>query len=509
MKSAQSVVAVLFAVGVLGLDLASAGATESAAAAVPPTFAKDVAPILFDNCVSCHRPNEVAPFTLTSYDDAKKRARTIAKVTERRFMPPWKPAEGHGEFVGVRRLTDAQIDTLKAWADAGAPEGDPAQTPALPKFADGWLLGEPDMVVSMPESFTIPAEGNDVYRCFVLPLNVDEDKYVEAVEFRPGNRKIVHHALFFLDTTGRGRELDAEEDGPGYTRMGGPGFPPTGSLGGWAPGYVPNRLPEGVARRIKAGSDLVLQLHMHPSGKQESERSSIGIHFAKKEPKKLFASIPRAIRRFDIPPGDNNHVLRSENELPIPGDLIGITPHAHLLCKEIKVDATLPDGTPQPLIWIKDWDFNWQGEYQYAKPVHLPAGTKVAMEFRYDNSSDNPAQPSNPPRRVTWGEQTTDEMAIIFYHVLIDPSIDDMLRTAIIQRAKQDGIAGGRPRAEGAGAGANSNDAPRRGNNNGGDEGWLMRRLIQRFDKNDNGKLDPDERREAMKAFGNREETTK
>lgn len=481
----------------VGLTSHASAAPSVAAVSEAPTFAKDVAPILFDNCVSCHRPNEVAPFTLTTYDDARKRAKTIAKVTEDRFMPPWKAVEGHGEFVGARRLKEDQIKTLRAWADAGAPEGDAKLTPPLPKFPEGWQLGEPDLIVSMPETFTIPAEGRDVYRCFVLPLNVDEDKYVQAVEFRPGNRKVVHHALFFLDTTGTARELDAKESGPGYTRMGGPGFLPTGALGGWAPGYMPHWLPDGVARRIKKGSDLVLQVHFHPSGKEEADRSTIGIYYAKQPPKKLLASIPRAIRKFELPAGDAEVKLHDERALPLAADLIGITPHAHLLCKEIKVDAKTPDGKSQPLIWINDWDFNWQGEYQYAKPVHLPAGTKISMDFRYDNSAKNPAQPSAPPRAVRWGEQTTDEMAIVFFQVLVDPATEEWFRQ----------LAGGnRARAAAGGAGDTkpAKDAPA-GETPAAREG-LMKRLLERFDKNKDGKLDEAERREAMESIQKRGE---
>jgi mono/diheme cytochrome c family protein len=463
-------------------DKPAGGAAGAGAAASgkSPTFAKDVAPILFDNCVSCHRPGEVAPFTLTDYEDARKRAKTIARVTEEKFMPPWKAEPGHGEFLSERRLTDKQVKTLRAWADAGAPQGDPKKTPKLPKFADGWQLGEPDLVVSMPETFTVPAEGNDVYRCFVLPLGLEEDRYVEAVEFRPGNRKIVHHALFFLDDSGKARELDAQEDGPGYSRMGGPGFTPSGTLGGWAPGYMPERLPAGVARSLKAGSDLVMQTHFHPSGKAEGERSQIGIHFAKTKPKKLLASIPQAIRKLDIPAGEKDYRVSNEFELPLAAELIGITPHAHLLCTEIKVDATLPAGKQLPLIWIKDWDFNWQGQYQYKQTVRLPRGTKVKVEFAYDNSAENPAQPSNPPQRVTWGEQTTDEMALVFYQVLVDPRLETLFL--------------GRGGRGGSGMGKDG-DKPRRG-------GGLMQRALDRFDKNKNGKLDPDEQREAMDALG-------
>lgn len=463
--------------------LAFAGAAFAlcvSAGANPPTFSRDVAPILYNNCVACHRAGEVAPFTLTSYQDAHKRAKTIAKVTEQRFMPPWKAEKGHGDFLGERRLTDDQIKTLRAWADGGAPEGDPKETPALPQFADGWQLGQPDMVVSMPETYTLRAEGRDVYRCFVLRLNLKRDQYVEAVEFRPGNRKVVHHALFFLDTTGKARELDANDDGVGYSMMGGVGFVPTGGLGGWAPGYTPRRLPSGIARRVEKGSDLVLQIHFHPSGKEELERSTIGLYLAKKAPEKLLATFPRAIRRLDIPPGDSNYTIEQENVLPLKADVIGIIPHAHLLCKEIKVDATLPDGKPLPLIWIKDWDFNWQDQYLYKDVQHIPAGTKVKMSFRYDNSDQNPAQPSDPPRRVRWGEQTTDEMAIIFYQVLIDPGMEEAFRTMLAGR--------------------------RNAGRNPGQSGPLSKWLLERFDKNKDGKLDQDERREAMESFeGGRE----
>jgi hypothetical protein len=398
--------------------------TSVSRAETPPTFSKDVAPILFDNCVSCHRANEVAPFRLTSYEDARKRAKTIAKVTGDRFMPPWKAEPGHGDFLNVRRLSDEQIKTLKAWAEAGAPEGDAGKTPALPKFYDGWQLGEPDLVVTMPETYTLRAEGPDVYRVFVLPLNLTEDKFVSAIEFRPGNRKVVHHALFFLDNTGAARKLDAADPGPGYSIMGGVGFAPAGGLGGWAPGYQPTFLPDGIARKIRANCDLVLQLHMHPSGRPEKERATLGLHFSKKKPEKIIATIPSMIRAINMAPGDADYKLHRETVSPLPGELIGITPHAHLLCKEIKADATLPDGKQIPLIWIKDWDFNWQGEYRYTKPIHIPAGTKFTMDFRYDNSANNPAQPSTPPKRVRWGEQTTDEMAIIFYQVLVDPDFD-------------------------------------------------------------------------------------
>lgn len=398
-------------------------ATPAGAAASPPepvTFAKDVAPILFGNCATCHRPGEVAPFPLLSYKDAKRRAGQIADVTGSRFMPPWLPTAGHGDFAGERRLSDAQVATLRAWADAGAPEGDPKDLPPAPTFTEGWALGEPDLVVRMPDKYTLKAEGRDVFRVFVFPLNLTEDKYVTAIDFRPANRKVVHHALLFTDSRGQARQLDARDPGPGYGRGGGGvGISPTGGLGGWAPGVTPRHLPDGVARVLTKGSDLVVQVHFHPSGKEEHERSTVGLYFAKKEPQRLAFSLPKGMRRsqLDIAAGKKDFAMTDSFTLPTEANVVGIFPHAHLLCKEIKVDATLPDGRQQPLIWIKDWDWNWQDEFRYTSNVLLPAGTRIDQRYVFDNSADNPRNPNQPPKRVTWGEQTADEMAITFFIV--------------------------------------------------------------------------------------------
>jgi mono/diheme cytochrome c family protein len=400
---------------VLLCGASAARAVQSPAA----TFTKDVAPILFANCASCHRPGEVAPFSLLTYQDAKRHASQIADVTESKFMPPWLPVDGHGEFQGTRRLTESQIKTLRAWSDAGAPEGDVKDLPPTPKFSDGWSLGEPDLVVKMPEKYTLRAEGRDVFRVFVIPLNLDKDQFVRAIDFRPGNRKIVHHALFFLDSTGQARKLDAEDKEPGYSRSGGIGFMPTGGLGGWAPGVTPRFLPDGIARKLNRGSDLVVQMHFHPSGKEEVEQSTVGLYFTKKEPERLALSFPKPFNRsqLNIPAGAKNFVMEDSFTLPIDFDVTGIFPHAHLLCKEIKVDATLPDGKKIPLIWIKDWDWNWQDEFIYNKNIKLPRGTKIDQKYVFDNSAENVHNPSNPPKHVTWGEQTADEMAITFFLV--------------------------------------------------------------------------------------------
>jgi mono/diheme cytochrome c family protein len=402
------------------------------------TFTKEIAPLVFKNCAQCHRPGEVAPFPLLSYADVQKRAKTILAVVEKRLMPPWKPEPGVGEFHDARRLSDSEIALFKRWVGDGTPEGDLADLPPAPKFSDGWQLGEPDLVVKMAKPFTVPAEGRDVFRCFVIPLDQTEDKQVSAVEFRPGNRKVVHHALFFLDTSGRARQLEAKEEEPGYPSVGGVGFLPSGGLGGWAPGAFPRFLPKGIARPLRKGSDLVLQLHLHPTGKREVEQSTLGIYFSKEPAKRLTFGFPIASRAIDIPPGEKAYVVKSSWTLPADVEAIGVTPHAHYLCKEMKANATLPDGTTRGLIWIKDWDFNWQGQYQYKEAIPLPKGTRVSFEYTYDNSDGNPRNPSSPPKRVTFGEETTNEMAFLFLMIVPQRATDlPALRLEALRAATQ------------------------------------------------------------------------
>ncbi len=389
---------------------------SASARAATPTYAHDIAPIVYDNCISCHRTGEVAPFSLTHYEDVKKRAGQIASVTATRYMPPWKPEENFGHFIGERRLSDAQIKLIADWAAAGAPEGDPKDLPKMPEFPSGWTLGEPDQVVKMSVPFRLPADGHDQYRAFVLPLNNTETQFVSAVEFHSDNRKIVHHALFFLDTNGAAaaKEAASKDGNPGYAAFGGPGFLPTGGLGGWAPGAIPKLLPDGWGRPVKKGSDLVVQLHLHPDGKEETETFSMGIYYAKVPTQHIVAGGNAHNLHISIDPGDKDYVVTAQYKVPVNVDMIGITPHAHLICREMKATATLPDGKQIPLIWIKDWDFNWQGTYQYADPIKLPAGTVVDMRYTYDNSADNIHNPNTPPKRVHFGEQTTDEMAFLF-----------------------------------------------------------------------------------------------
>jgi peroxiredoxin len=398
--------------------------TDAKSQAGKVTYSRDIAPILDANCVACHREGQIAPFSLTSYIDAAKHAKLISDVTGTGYMPPWKPAEGFGHFLGEHRLSGREIDLLKSWADAGAPQGDASDLPALPKFASDWALGTPDIVVKMPEAFTVPAGGKDIYRAFVAPINVPDDCYVAGIEFKPGAPTVVHHCILYLDTTGAARKLDEADPGPGYVSFGGPGFTPSGGLGGWAPGATPSLLPEGIGRVLRKGSDVVFQMHYHPDGREHTDQSTVAIYLQKKPVKQVFASFMLATRDLDIPAGDANYTRHITVTLPSDLTLIGIVPHMHLLGRDMKVVATTPDKKEIPLIWIKDWDFKWQGQYQFAEPIKLSKGTVISMTAKYDNSDANPDNPSDPPKRVTHGEQTTDEMCICFVDFLANNQME-------------------------------------------------------------------------------------
>lgn len=379
-----------------------------------PTFADDVAPILHRHCVTCHRPGEVAPFPLITYEDAKKRAGFISQITAEGKMPPWKAEPGYNRFHDERVLTPMEKDTLKAWAASGAEPGDLTKAPRLRTIENGWRLGKPDLVLEMPADFTVPAGGNDLYRCFVLPTGITEDKTVSAIEFRPGNHRVVHHGLVFLDKSGQARALDAKDREPGYGTFGGPGFLPTGGLGGWAPGNIPRRLPEGLGRLLPKGADVVLQLHYHPSGKEEKDRSRVGIYFTPTPAREIVAMVPLLTRDIQIPAGEKRYHRHVEFTTPETLRVAAVTPHMHLLGKEMKVRAVTPQGKEIPLIWVKDWNFNWQDTYQCRELVEVPAGSKLMMDAWYDNSADNPLNPSVPPKPAKWGEQTQDEMCLCF-----------------------------------------------------------------------------------------------
>ena len=402
--------------------LLAAGALCLHGASHTPTFNEDVAPIVFQHCASCHRAGEAAPFPLTGYADVKKRGAMIAAVTQSRFMPPWHADAEYGDFADARRLTTEQITTLASWVKTGMPEGDPKKAPALPVFTEGWQLGKPDLILTMPAGFDLPASGPDIYRNFVLPLNLPEERWVRAVEFRPSARKVVHHALFFVDPSGDARKKEGKDGKPGFAGMGAGRSARGGSLGGWAVGASPQFLPSGLAFDLPAHSDIVIQTHFHLTGKAEQERSTLGIYFAPRPPEHrlLGIQLPALFgvgAHVDIPAGEKRYVVKDSFTLPVDVKVYGAGAHAHYLGKELKATATLPDGTRKGLLWIKDWDFNWQDQYFYREPFVLPRGTRIDGEVSWDNSAENPHNPSNPPREVRWGEQSTDEMGSVSLRV--------------------------------------------------------------------------------------------
>jgi peroxiredoxin len=414
---------------------------EAAAAARtgPVTYYRDVLPILQNRCQSCHRPGEVGPFSLMTFRDAVRWASDIKEYTRIRQMPPWKIAAGLA-FHNDRRMPAQEIAALAAWVDGGTPQGNPKDAPPAKQFPQGWQLGQPDLVLTVPDGFQVGPTGKDVFRCFVLPTNLPEDRHVGAVEVRPGNPRIVHHSLLFIDTGGHGRRLEqlaqakqAEKDphtgavaldrGPGYSVTMGVGFVPQGGVGGWAPGQVPRYLPDGYGYFLPKGADVVMQVHYHRNGRLEKDRTQVGLYFAKKKDCKpiqggtLFGSqggIGALRLFFSIPAGAEHFKLTGEAWAKDDCTLFVITPHMHVLGKEIKVTLTPPAGKAQTVLAIKEWDYNWQESYAFKEPLRVPAGSRLEVEAYYDNSEGNPNNPFSPPRLVTFGEQTTNEMCFVF-----------------------------------------------------------------------------------------------
>lgn len=403
------------------------------------TYYRDVLPILQKNCQSCHRPGEAGPFSLMTYRQAVNWAEDIKTYTQNRQMPPWRPSEGL-PLLNQRKLEDRDIATLAAWVDGGTPAGDPKDAPPPPTFSEGWQLGPPDLVLTVPGEMQLGPVGKDLFRCFVLPTSLGEDRYVAAVEVRPGNPRIVHHALLFVDTTGAGRRLEKaaqqkeaqqpprdEHDGPnldrgpGYTVSMGVGFLPKGGLGGWAPGNLAHRLPEGFGYFLPKNADIVLQIHYHRNGRLEKDQTRIGIFFSKHPKPQQYQSAVLAGRGPNLPPplflipaGAENHKITGTHYVTDDLTLYSIVPHMHLLGKSIKVTVIDPQGKQTTLLGIKEWDYNWQEMYFFKTPVLVKGGSKLEVEAIYDNSSKNPNNPNNPPKIVTFGEETTDEMCFVF-----------------------------------------------------------------------------------------------
>ena len=391
-----------------------------------PTFSEDIAPILYENCTSCHRAGEVAPFSLESYEDAVAFAPTIKYATGIRYMPPWKPNPDYSRFMDERFLNENQIQMIADWVDGGMPLGDTSMQPAPPTFPEGSSIGTPDLVLSMAEAYQHKGNMVDEYRVFVIPTNLTEDKQIAAIELRPGNRKIVHHALFSYDLTGEGKALDNETAEYGYQSFGGFGvdaafdkqFPP------YVPGVTPPYYRAGMGQLLPAGADFLIQMHYAPVPTDEVDSSSINIFF-KKEP------VSRQVQQHVMLPFDgtltNGPFFIPANEVktfhgvyrvPSPMSILGVGPHMHLLGKDWTVFVKHANGDTTHLIQILDWDFNWQSGYFYKQPMIAQPGDEIHAYATYDNTSDNPLNPNDPPVPVSWGDFTTDEMFYLpFFHV--------------------------------------------------------------------------------------------
>jgi tetratricopeptide (TPR) repeat protein/mono/diheme cytochrome c family protein len=393
-----------------------------AAAAQPedtPTFNDDIAPIVFSRCATCHRPDGPAPFDLLSYAAVRRHATQIAHVTRSRLMPPWKADPGFGgPFVGQQPLTDDEINRIGRWVDAGAPEGDAVVRPPA-RWKSGWQLGEPDQVITFPAPYLLPPEGTDVLRIFVLPIPLEARRFVTGFEFRPGNPDVVHHANIRIDRTSRSRELDAEDPRPGYDGlMANTAQYPDGHFLGWTPGQVAPLLPKGMAWVLDPGTDLVVELHLQPTGRTEAVSPSFALYYTKDAPQRTPAILRLGREDIDIPAGDHAYTVTDSYTLPVDVELHTLQPHAHYRGRRIEGVAILPDGTTTPLIRISDWDFRWQHVFRLVTPIVLPRGTTLSMRFLYDNSDANPRNPRRPAERALWGQRSSDEMGNLWIQVL-------------------------------------------------------------------------------------------
>jgi peroxiredoxin len=401
---------------------------KPAAAGNAVTYYKDVLPVLQDHCQVCHRPGQVAPFSLTSYRQAVRWADLCLTEVQAKNMPPWKAAP-NPRLAGERHLPPAAVKTLEAWVEQGMPEGDPKAAPPPAKFPEGWTFGEPDLVLEAPSEVTIAPSGPDIFRVLVFPTNFAEDREVVLAEILPGNPRVVHHTINVIDTTGTARRLQAEAEakqdstaadrGPGYAVNMGFGFLPdiTNVLGGWAPGLLPKKLPDGTALRLPKGADVCIQIHYHRTGKEEKDRTKVGLYFAKKPATSRFKTIPVPGLFWAIPAGAKEHKVESAWRTTEDLTVYRVVPHMHLLGKDIELRVTVPGGTEETLIRIPAWDYNWQEQYDLKEPLKLPRGTLLRVRATYDNSADNPMNPTHPPKVVRLGEQTTDEMCFVFLGV--------------------------------------------------------------------------------------------
>ena len=408
-------------------------ATTSVTAGQEYTWSRDVAKIVYAKCTPCHREGEIAPMPLTTYQEVRDVALSIKHEVEDRHMPPWPPEHGFGSFLGVRSLTENEYTTLIDWIDQGAPPGDLSQAPAPPTFPTGSQLGTPDLVLRMDTKWRVEGNSKDVYRYFVLPTGLAQDRDIAAIEFRPDNASVVHHVLYFVDTTGTARQRDAEDPLPGYSGFGDPGFTSVTSLLGWVPGAQQRFYPPMMGARLYKGSDLVIQVHYAPSPFEQFDQSSVNIFFQRSSDVRLINQTTISPRQLEsgaasfVLPADAIREFTGTIRVPADISLIGIAPHMHLLGKSARAYAVTPGKDTIQLIRIRSWDFHWQGGYAYTNPVKIPRGSTLYYSASYDNTANNPENPNSPPKIVRWGEATTDEMFLCYFHWLTYQAGDERI----------------------------------------------------------------------------------
>ena len=394
------------------------------AAEGPVTWSRQIAPLVYRNCAACHHPGGAGPFSLLTYQDARRRGPQMAQVTQSRFMPPWLPAPGYGDFADARRLSEDDIDLIRRWVASGMPEGNPSEAPAAPHYDEAWQMGRPDLILTVPRPYTLAASGTDVFRNFVLPYPLAQTHYIRALEILPGTPRIVHHANILIDRTASFRRSHPDDWMNGVAGMelevdAGNSFDPDSHFLFWKPDTPVLAESAGMPWRIDPGNDLILNMHLKPSGKPETVAAQIGLYFTSGPPTKHPMLLQlEDDRDLDIPPGDRAFVVQDELKLPLDVDVLGIYPHAHYLGKELEAWATLPNGQRKWLIRIPSWDIDRQSVYRYRDPVLLPQGTVLHMHYVYDNSADNIHNPNSPPIRVRAGNRSADEMAHLWIQVL-------------------------------------------------------------------------------------------
>ena len=405
---------------VCGISLGAFAATN------PVTFSTDVAPILQKNCQSCHRPGEAAPFSLLTYQQARPWAKAIKQAVLERKMPPWFADPKYGHFRNDRSLAEKDIDTLVSWVDAGAPEGDPKDLPKPVEFVDGWNIGKPELVLEMPEPFQVPASGTVEYQYVVLPYKFTEDRWVQMAEVRPGNRAVVHHVIAYIRD---GSSKWMRDKKPGEIFVPEPdskGDRPQLSgdmLSGFAPGLPASILEPGQGRLVKAGSDIVLQLHYTANGKAGEDRTKVGVVFCKQPPAQRVMTLGASNNKFTIPPGDSNYRVDADFELGHDAKLSALLPHMHLRGKDFEYRLIYPTGETETILVVPHYDFGWQLWYQPVSDIVLPKGTKIAATAHFDNSPNNRNNP-DPTKAVKWGDQSWEEMMIGFFDVTFPADLD-------------------------------------------------------------------------------------